>query len=194
MSDDQRETIAFLSDSASYGVAGAKVERIETHISRVFLAGDRVWKRKRAVTYPYVDFAIVAQREAACRAELDLNRRTAPELYLAVHAITRGTDGRLAFDGAGLFDRLAETHRLTPALMRTLADEIAAFHGAAAPSRDHGGLAPPSRQRTRPARGRRDRRGIRGRALAADWHPIDAGGDVAHTSMMCLAALGHPTE
>jgi hypothetical protein len=90
MSDDQRETIAFLSDSASYGVAGAKVERIETHISRVFLAGDRVWKQKRAVTYPYVDFATVAQREAACRAELTSTGGPRPS------SISRSTRSRVA--------------------------------------------------------------------------------------------------
>ncbi|HTW53162.1 MAG TPA: hypothetical protein VME45_14820, partial [Stellaceae bacterium] len=56
MADDQRETIAFLSDPASYGLAAGEIERIEPHISLVFLAGERVYKLKRAVLLPYVDF------------------------------------------------------------------------------------------------------------------------------------------
>lgn len=157
MPDDQTQTIAFLADGANHGLPGAPVEHIETHISHIFLVGDRVLKLKRAVTYSYLDFATVAQREAACRAELDINRRTAPTLYLGVRKIVRLADGALAFDGdaqavdwvvemrrfdgAGLFDRLAEAHRLTPRLMRTLADEIADFHRAAEVSHDHGGAA-----------------------------------------------------
>lgn len=155
--DDQTGTIEFLADGASHGLPGAPVEHIETHISHVFLVGDRVLKLKRAVTYSYLDFATIAQREAACRAELAINRRTAPTLYLGVRKIVRRADGALAFDGdgpavdwvvemrrfdgSGLFDRLAETHRLTQELMRTLADEIADFHRAAEVSRDHGGAA-----------------------------------------------------
>lgn len=157
MTDDQTETIAFLAEGASYGLQGLPVERIETHISLIFLVGDRAVKLKRAVTYSYLDFATVEQREAACRAELALNRRTAPELYLGLRKIARCDDGRLCFDGdrpavdwvvemrrfdrAGLFDRLAETHRLTPLLMRDLADRIVAFHAAAEVSRAHGGSA-----------------------------------------------------
>jgi hypothetical protein len=43
----QREVIEFLSDPATHG--GATVERVDTHISRIFLAGDRAWKLKRAL-------------------------------------------------------------------------------------------------------------------------------------------------
>jgi aminoglycoside phosphotransferase family enzyme/predicted kinase len=157
MANDQRETIAFLSDGASYGRPGAPVERIETHASLVFLVGDRAFKLKRAVSFSYLDYSTVARREAACRTELTLNRRTAPSLYLAVRKIARQADGTPGFDGEGpaldwvvemrrfpddaLFDRMAEAGRLTPVLMRALADEIAAFHAAAEPSRRHGGAA-----------------------------------------------------
>ena len=33
------------------------VEVIDTHISTIFLSGDRAYKMKRAVKVPYVDFA-----------------------------------------------------------------------------------------------------------------------------------------
>jgi hypothetical protein len=45
------------------------------------------------------------------------------------------------FEQDALFDRLAESGRLTPALMRDLADRIADFHTAAEPATDFGGSA-----------------------------------------------------
>jgi aminoglycoside phosphotransferase family enzyme len=144
---DQGEVIAFLSRGDVYGQPGATVERIETHASVVFLVGDRVYKLKRALRYSYLDYSTVEKREAMCRAELLLNRRTAPQLYLGIRAVARESDGALALDGAGepvdwlvemarfpqdmLFDRLAEKHKLTPLVMRDLADAIAAFHDGA---------------------------------------------------------------
>ncbi|WP_415391698.1 AAA family ATPase [Paracoccus sp. SJTW-4] len=142
--DDQADVIAFLSDPATHG--GASVDVIETHISRIFLAGDRAWKMKRAVRLPYADFSTPALRLAACGAELDLNRRTAPALYLRVRRLTRTAEG-IAFDGTGelvdavvemarfdqdcLFDRMAAAGQLTPALIEALARNIANFHASA---------------------------------------------------------------
>jgi len=94
---DQSETTAFLSDAAAYrglGIEGA-VERIETHISKVFLIGDRAFKLKRAVKFPYLDFSTAAKRKAAALAELRLNRRTAPTIYLGLAAVLRRADGGL---------------------------------------------------------------------------------------------------
>ena len=47
--DNQNEVISFLSEAASYGRPGLTVERIETHISIIFLIDDRAYKLKRAV-------------------------------------------------------------------------------------------------------------------------------------------------
>ena len=98
--DTQRETITFLARPDAYGI-DTKVEVIETHISRVFLAGTRVYKLKRAVKLPYVDFTDPKTRKHACEQELALNRRTAPAIYLKVAAITQAKDGTLALDGEG---------------------------------------------------------------------------------------------
>ncbi len=149
----QRATVAFLSDPKTHG--GVKPETVTTHASIVFLAGDRAFKLKRAVQYSYLDFSTVDLRREACAAELALNRRTAPELYLSVAAITREADGNLALGGRGeavdwvvvmrrfpqeaLFSRLAEADRLTPDVMRRLADRIAAFHRDAEVTPDFGG-------------------------------------------------------
>jgi aminoglycoside phosphotransferase family enzyme/predicted kinase len=151
--DAQREVIEFLSRPEAFGAG--PVERIETHASIVFLAGERAWKLKRAVRYSYLDYSTPEKRREACEAELALNRRTAPGLYLEVRAIRRGADGGLTLAAEGepvdwllvmrrfpqeaLFDRMAQRGALTPALMRDLADAIAAFHDAAEATRDFGG-------------------------------------------------------
>ena len=97
MDDGQHDVIAFLRDPASHPSGAGPVEIIETHASMVFLAGTRAYKLKRAVKYPYLDFSTLARRRSACTAELTLNRRTAPQLYLEVRAISRLTDGRLVW-------------------------------------------------------------------------------------------------
>src|SRR6185437_13045142 len=99
--DGQDAVVGFLRDPAAYGAGVTRVDLVETHISLVFLAGDRVFKLKRAVTYPYLDFSTVERRRAMCEAELRLNRRTAPELYLDVRAVVRRADGTVGWGPEG---------------------------------------------------------------------------------------------
>jgi aminoglycoside phosphotransferase family enzyme/predicted kinase len=155
--EDQAETLAFLQDPASYAGSAAAVERIDTHVSAVFLAGSFAYKLKRAVRFDYLDFSTAERRAEACAAELALNRRTAPALYVDLWSIRRGTSGHLQFGGKGalvdsvvvmrrfdqdcLLDRLAARDALSPGLMRELADRIAGFHRAAEVDRGFGGLA-----------------------------------------------------
>jgi aminoglycoside phosphotransferase family enzyme/predicted kinase len=155
MTEDQTAVIEFLASPSTH--SGARVERIDTHISIVFLAGTRAWKLKRAVRFDYIDQSTPERRKAFCEAEVHLNRRTAPSLYRGVAAVTREAGGSLALDGSGppvdwvvemnrfdqdaLFDRLAERGALDLGLMSPLAAAIAAFHRAAAPRKDHGGKA-----------------------------------------------------
>ncbi|NLS07911.1 AAA family ATPase [Rhizobium sp. P32RR-XVIII] len=143
MTEDQSETIALLADPASYGHAGA-VERMETHISMIFLVGDRAYKMKKALKLPYVDFSTGKIRDEACRKEVALNRETAPGLYVGVRRITQSVAGALEFDGKGplvdtvvemmrfsqeqLLDRMAVAGRLTPELMTATARMIALYH------------------------------------------------------------------
>ena len=90
---------ALLADPATHG--GAPVKRIDTHAASVFLAGDRAWKVKRAVRFPFLDYSTLDKRKAACEAELEVNRPFAPDIYRRVVPITREADGRLALDGDG---------------------------------------------------------------------------------------------
>lgn len=96
---DQTDTIAFLGDAGTHG--GTAPRRIDTSCAYVFLAGDFAYKMKRAVDLGYLDFSTLEGREAACRAEMALNRLTAPELYLRLSHVTRDAGGRLALDGDG---------------------------------------------------------------------------------------------
>src|SRR5664280_950123 len=97
--DEQQAVVAFLGDPATHG--GAPVTRIVTHAARVFLAGARALKIKRAVRFPFLDFSSLAKRRAACEAEIAVNHTLAPAIYRGVVAITREADGRLAIGGAG---------------------------------------------------------------------------------------------
>ena len=153
--EDQSEVVEFLQSPDAHG--GAPVERVDTHTAVVFLAGSRALKLKRAVRFDYVDFSTADRRHSACEAELRVNRRTAPAIYRSVLPVTRAAGGALALGGDGtpidwvvemarfdqdeLLDRLAAAGRLDLALMRPLADAIAAFHRDARPRPDHGGAA-----------------------------------------------------
>ena len=153
ITEDQTAVIELLSASSTHG--GAGVERIETHASVVFLVGPRAWKLKRAVRYDYLDFSTAERRRVLCEAEVRLNRRTAPALYLGVVAVTRSEDGALSLGGEGvpvdwviemtrfdqddLLDRLAARGALDLALMRPLADAVVQLHRQADARRDHGG-------------------------------------------------------
>jgi aminoglycoside phosphotransferase family enzyme len=106
------EKVAFLSGPAAYGLPHGAVTRRETHMSWIFLAGHKVYKLKKPVRFPYLDFSTLAHREAACRAELALNRRLAPDVYEDVVPLRRSARG-LSLGGAGdVVDWLVAMRRL----------------------------------------------------------------------------------
>jgi uncharacterized protein len=106
------DKVALLSRPEAYAHAPPDVILRETHMSWVFIAGDRVYKLKKPVRFPYLDFSTLPRREAACRAELLLNRRLAPNVYLAVVPLTADAAG-LSIDGKGtIADWLVVMRRL----------------------------------------------------------------------------------
>lgn len=156
--DGQQAVVEFLADPATHGLArDGAVAHQETHVSHVFLVGDRAYKLKKRVRFPYLDFSTLEARRAACEAEIEINRRTAPEIYLGVVAVTDEGGGRLALGGSGdpvdwlvemqrfpdgaLFTHLADAGALNRRLMEDLADRIQAFHGKAEIDREHGGAS-----------------------------------------------------
>lgn len=140
----QDAVFAFLADPASHG--GAVVKRIDTHAASVFLAGERAFKVKRAVKFPFLDFSTLDRRKAALEAEIEANRPFAPQLYLGLSAITRrggalalGGDGEVVewalimrrFDEEKTLDRLADAGLIDAALAEALARAVAAAHARA---------------------------------------------------------------
>ena len=88
-----RDLCAALARPDFYPDRPARVEVRETHISWVFLAGDRAYKLKKPLMLPFLDFRTPERRHEMCREEVRLNRRLAPELYLDVRALAATADG-----------------------------------------------------------------------------------------------------
>jgi len=108
---------AFLQRTDSYRPPASAVTCHETHMSLVFLAGDRAYKLKKPVRFPYLDFSTLERRATACRAELKLNRRLAPNIYLEVTPLTHSSRG-LAIGGDGeVVDWLVVMSRLDQSQM-----------------------------------------------------------------------------
>ncbi len=74
---------------------------LETHISAVFVGDDTVWKLRKAVRLPFLDFSALAERRRTTFRELELNGPHAPGMYRDVVPVARGADGRLALGGDG---------------------------------------------------------------------------------------------
>lgn len=118
------------------------VRLIQTHISYVLLAGPVVYKVKKAVRLPFLDFSTLARRRRDSLAEVRLNRRFAPGVYLGVVPIGVQAGGfrlgkRPAVEYAVRMRRLPDDRRLdalvargraTPALAARLARHLVRLH------------------------------------------------------------------
>ena len=92
---DLASKLKFLQAPQSYAESSQPLECIETHMSWVFLIGQQVFKLKKPVCFPYLDFTSLQKREFYCREEVRLNARMAPGIYLGVVALQWG-DGAFA--------------------------------------------------------------------------------------------------
>lgn len=77
------------------------IEVIQTHISIVFLTGDRVYKLKKHLELGFLDYSTLERRRLCCEAEVQLNQRLAPKVYRGVVAITQDPSGALRVSGEG---------------------------------------------------------------------------------------------
>jgi hypothetical protein len=141
--------IRALSDPKAYPFSTAEIEVRQTHISMVFLAGAFVYKVKKPVKLPFLDFSTLEKRRHYCEEEVRLNRRLAPDVYLGVIPVT-GDDGNLRFEGQGepadwavkmrrlpeeaTLERRLARDELAPADLAALARRLAEFHRSAARS------------------------------------------------------------
>ncbi len=137
--------VTALRDPRRYAHPVDRVEVLETHISLVLLAGEHAYKLKKPLDLGFLDFSTLEKRRVACEAELLLNRRTAPMLYIDVIPIGGTHDDPLLgaepaieyavkmwrFEQDNLLDRVAARGALTPAHLEALASDLAGFHARA---------------------------------------------------------------
>lgn len=120
-----------------------RVELRQTHISYVFLAGEHVYKIKKPVDFGFLNFSTLGRRRYYCHQEVVLNSRLCSGVYLGV-APVRESGGRFTVGGAGtaveyavhmrrlpddrMMHNLLERGEVTPAMVRVVAEKLAAFH------------------------------------------------------------------
>ncbi len=130
---------------------GARVELVETHVSWVFLVGERVYKVKKALDLGFLDARELETRRTLCAEELRLNAELAPGVHLGVVPIVVRAGrpvvdppdlapGEVALEwalamrrlpAAHMLDALLERGELDNALLELLAERLARFHAAA---------------------------------------------------------------
>ena len=110
---DPDEVRAALAEPSFYPSPPSQVLVRETHISWVFLAGDRAYKLKKPVVLPFLDYGSAERRRRMCDEEVRLNRRLARDLYIAVRSVAAGEHGlRLASEhDPDALDYLVEMRR-----------------------------------------------------------------------------------
>jgi aminoglycoside phosphotransferase family enzyme/predicted kinase len=142
------DLVAGLRQPEAYPWRPVTVDIVETHISWVFLAGDKVVKVKRPVAYGFVDHTSLEARHQSCLDEVRLNRRLTDGVYLDVVPIVH-IDGsyRVAGEGdpiewatlmrrlsaPGMLDALLAAGHAPPDLAARLARRLIPFHRDVAP-------------------------------------------------------------
>lgn len=127
-----------------------RVELIQTHVSFVFLAGDYVYKIKKAVNFGFLDFSTLAKRRYYCRQEVLLNSRLCADTYLGVAKVRRDGES-FSLTGRGpiaeyavkmrrlpadrMMDRLLLAGRVSEEMIERLARRLVEFHSSAETSR-----------------------------------------------------------
>jgi aminoglycoside phosphotransferase family enzyme/predicted kinase len=133
--------------------ASPAVEAIQTHLSHLFLTPSRVYKFRKPVHLPFVDFRKRAERNADCLREVALNRRLAPDVYLGVAPLLPDGSGAVVGEpredlvrGEGEVQEhcvvmrrlpagrdalsLLEADALDASMLERLAERMATFHAA----------------------------------------------------------------
>jgi len=144
---DHTDLVNAMSKPDFYDHDVEEVHFLQTHISSVFLTGEFVFKLKKPVNFGFLDYSTVELREKNCRAEVELNSRLAPSVYLGVKPITLDGDA-LSLDGDGevidwvvvmreldgelLGTEVLERGELNEAHMDALVDVLVPFYRSAA--------------------------------------------------------------
>jgi hypothetical protein len=137
-----------MSEPSFYPSRPRQVRVRETHVSIVFLAGDRAYKLKKPVRMPFLDYSTLERRRHFCDEEVRLNRRFSHDVYLGTAGIAACGDGfaltapddPVALEYAVVMRRFADESTLESMVERgaagegtadTVATAIAEAHAAA---------------------------------------------------------------
>jgi aminoglycoside phosphotransferase family enzyme len=105
--------VTFLASPHAYAERPARVEAIETHYSWVFLTDRYVYKLKKPLRGAGFDYSTIGARRRNAEAEVRLNRRSAPDVYLGVVPLTLEAGCNLSIGGKGIIiDWLVKMVRL----------------------------------------------------------------------------------
>lgn len=109
---DLRTKVEFLLRPENYPERPRQVEAKETHMSWVFLTDALAYKLKKPVRYLFLDYSTIEARRINCEAEIRLNRRLAPDVYLETVPLGIDRSGRLCLGGGRPVDWLVKMRRL----------------------------------------------------------------------------------
>ena len=190
-SDALPEYVRALLNPALYPHAPDSVELVQTHLSYVFLAGDRVFKTKKPVNFGFIDQVELEERRLNCEREVVLNSRLSSGVYLGVLKLLRLSDGSYTLTedeppaGAEIVEYAVEMTRLPddrilanllerdevpPTLMRRLAARLLEFHEQADVVPNDPAFAGAEAERNWWAREYSEAEGF----IGSTWEPTDA--------------------
>jgi aminoglycoside phosphotransferase family enzyme/predicted kinase len=138
------ERVEALRNAPEWPAAEQPIELKQTHISVVLLGQQRVLKLKKPVNFGFLDYTTLEQRLQACEAEIQLNRRLCPDVYLGLGCI-REVAGQLTLaDRAGqivdygvwmkrlpaerMLDVMVRRDEVPETLLERIAGRLADFH------------------------------------------------------------------
>jgi aminoglycoside phosphotransferase family enzyme len=145
----QKQVVEALMKPEAYDEEPGRIELVQTHISFVFLAGNFVYKVKKAVDLGFLDFTTLEKRRFFCEKELELNRRLCGDMYLEVVPINRSDVIKIKGEGETveyavkmkrmpqerMMSKLLEENKVDSKLVDNIARIIAEFHSRAETNR-----------------------------------------------------------
>jgi aminoglycoside phosphotransferase family enzyme/predicted kinase len=153
---DWLNTVEALRHAPDWAADDLPVEIIQTHISVVLLSKRHALKLKKPVNFGFLDYTTLEKRHRACEAEVSLNRRLCPDIYLNVQPII-DVSGQPRLCGTGkiidygvlmkrlpadrMLDQMVARDEVTEPVIDRVAERLSIFHREArrGPDVDHYG-------------------------------------------------------
>ncbi|MDR9404413.1 MAG: AAA family ATPase [Halothece sp. Uz-M2-17] len=119
------------------------IQKLQTHISYIFLTGEYAYKLKKPLDLGFLDFSTLEKRKYYCQQELNLNQPIAPDIYLDVLPITQQNndiqlngEGQVVdyvlkmrqFPQSALLSVMQKEGQLSESLIIALGKRVATFH------------------------------------------------------------------